>query len=451
MRLYRHIIIAVAALAAATAALPAQTFHQGLFLDGYRLGYRYNPAIQNENGVVGVGQWGNQTLNNVGAANFLYPRDGKLVTALHSSVTADEFLLGLPDYCSYTGGIDFNLFSYGWRKDAAYHTVEANVRAAYGAFIPETIFEILKLGTSNTNYDMGKMRLFGNAYAELVYGYSLKVSDAFSFGARAKLLIGVEALNYNFSRMDLTFSEEGYNVDLQADLNLTSRWSKIMPDANGYLNFLDLSLKERWKLPSGGGLAVDLGILATPVEGLTLSASILDLGGIVWYYGNAGVSEGSTSFTGVTDLSLEQIQKGDILGEFNELGERFFESLRIKTAKSRVSPEMIPFTVNTAAKYEMPFYRALSIGATGNFIFRKGMSYMEGRGVLAWNGKYLGICADGGYGSFGPVYGLGLNASIWKFRITAAMSNGFGGNIPYTNTPLKPNNKVITLGLTYDL
>jgi hypothetical protein len=47
--------------------------------------------------------------------------------------------------------------------------------------------------------------------------------------------------------------------------------------------------------------------------------------------------------------------------------------------------------------------------------------------------------------------GLGLNASIWKFRITAAMSNGFGGNIPYTNTPLKPNNKVITLGLTYDL
>ena len=100
----------------------------------------------------------------------------------------------------------------------------------------------------------------------------------------------------------------------------------------------------------------------------------------------------------------------------------------------------------------MPFYRALSIGATGNFIFRGLMSYREVRGHLAWNpGKYIGITADGGYGNLGAVYGLAMNAKIGNFRITAAMSNGFGGTMAYSSLPLKANNKVATIGLTYDL
>lgn len=36
-------------------------------------------------------------------------------------------------------------------------------------------------------------------------------------------------------------------------------------------------------------------------------------------------------------------------------------------------------------------------------------------------------------------------------RITAAMSNGFGGTMAYSSLPLKANNKVATIGLTYDL
>ncbi len=450
MKLKRY-IFTLAALAAVSASLPAQSFHQGFFLDAYRLGYRYNPAIQNEGDVIGIGQWENQTRNNFGAANFLYPRDGRLVTALHSSVSKEEFLLGLPDDCYLNGDINFNLFSYGWRKGAGYHSVEANVRAAYGASIPQDIFNILKLGTAGSEFPMCGTRLFGNAYAELAYGYSHKISDLLTVGGRAKLLIGVEALNYNFSRMDMTFTEEGYQIDLQADLDLTSHWNKIMPDEDGYLKLTNLSTKDRWKLPSGGGLAADLGVIFTPAEGLTLSASILDLGGIVWYYGNAGKSEGTTSFLGVTDLTLEQIQNKDFMGEFVELRDNFLETLRIKSVNRRLAPELLPFTVNAAVKYEMPFYRALAIGATGNFIFRPGMSYREGRGVLAWNGKYLGISADGGYGSYGPVYGLALNAKLWNFRLTAAVSNGFGGTIPYTSTPLKANNKIVTLGLTYDL
>lgn len=448
----RQYILALALIPAASFSLCAQSFQQGLFLDCYRLGYRYNPAIQNEGKVLSVGEWDNQTRNNFGAASFLYPREEGLVTALHSSVSADEFLGSLQDRNYFTGDINFNLFSYGWRKDAAYHTIEASVRGSYGMTLPKELFSLLKLGTTSQVFDMSNLKVSGNAYAEIAYGYSRKISDAFSVGARAKLLVGVEALNYNFSRLQLQASEESYKLGLTADLDLTSRWSKIRPDENGTLSLLNLSSKERWRGPSGAGLALDLGVVLTPVEGLTLSASLLDFGGILWYYGNAGRSDGTVTFTGVKDLSLEQIQNKDLLSQFNGIKNELLESLSVKTVEKRITPEMVPMTVNLAAKYEMPFYRALSIGATGNFIFRGLMSYREVRGHLAWNpGKYIGITADGGYGTLGAVYGLAMNAKIGNFRITAAMSNGFGGTMAYSSLPLKANNKVATIGLTYDL
>lgn len=43
------------------------------------------------------------------------------------------------------------------------------------------------------------------------------------------------------------------------------------------------------------------------------------------------------------------------------------------------------------------------------------------------------------------------DAGYRNFRITVGYSDGFGGTIPYTSTPLKPNNKMVTFGLTYDL
>lgn len=447
----KHISVLAAFVLAAT-ALSAQSFQQAFFLDGYRLGYRYNPAIQNESGFLSVGQWENQTRNNFGAASFLYPRDGEIVTALHSNVPADVFLGSLQDDNYVTGAINFNIVSYGWRKDASYHTLEANIRSLYSASIPKEIFAIAKLGTADKDYDLGGMGLAGNAMVELAYGYSHEFSDVLSIGARAKLLVGVEALNYRVSRFNMTFSEELYQADIEADLDLTSRWNKIRADENGYLNLLDLSAKDRWKLPSGAGLAVDLGLVYTPVECLTLSVSALDLGGMLWYYGNAGQSQGTTTFTGVKNLTIDEIKGGNLAGQFSGVLDDLLGSVRIKEADSHTSLEFVPFNINLGVKCEMPFYRALALGVTGNYIGMKGMSYREVRGALAWNPwSWLGVTGSGGYSNYGPVWNAAANIALGHFRLTAGYSDGFGGTIPYRSTPLKPNNKMVTVGLTYDL
>ena len=448
----KRTVILLAILASAAFSAGAQSFQQALFLDGYKMGYRYNPALSNDGGFLSVGQWENQSRNNIGAASFLYPRDGEVVTALHESVTADEFLGSLKDDNYLTGNIHFNLLSYGWKSEHAYHTFEAGLRAAYSASVPKEIFAIMKLGTQEKDYDLSGMSVAGNAVVELAYGYSRPLSDWISVGARAKLLVGIEALRYNVTRFDLTFSEDVYQAQVEADLDLTSRWSKVRTDDEGYLSFSDRSSKERWKLPSGAGVAVDLGVVLTPVEGLTVSASVLDLGGIVWYYGNAGKSQGTTTFTGMESLTMEDIKAGRIKEQFNDELEAFMNSVKLKEVKGRTVFEAVPLHLNLGARYEMPFYRPLSVGMTGTYYVMRGKPYSEVRAVVASNAESrLGASLDFGVGSYGLVWGAALHAAVQQFRLTASVSNGFGGTVPYSSTPLCPNSKVLTLGLTYDL
>ena len=432
----------------------SQTFHQGLFLDGYRLNYRYNPALVSDSGFLSVGQWAHQSINNIGAANFLFPTGEGVVTGLHSSISPEEFLDHMPDMSCIRSRINFNLFSYGFAKGENYHTVEANVRALYGVTVPKDIFTILKVGNGEGTYGLGGLNLNGSAYAELAYGYSRKLSDIVSLGFRAKLLVGVEAINYNVSQLDLKFDQDDMTMSLDADFDLTSRWSKIHPDEDGYyrLNLGSLSAKDRWRLPSGAGLALDMGIVITPLEGLTISAALTDLGGIVWYYGNAGKSKGTSTFSGFNDLRFESIKEGKILDNLEDVGNQFLSSVLVKAVKARTVMTPVPFNADLAVKYELPFYRAVAVGLTGNYLAYKGLPYYEGRFAASWNPcKYFGIMGDIGFGSLYEVYSVAINAGVGRFRATASLSNGFGGTIPYTSTPLLPRNKVITVGLTYDL
>ena len=434
-------------------SLQAQSFQDAFFLDGYRLGYRDNPAFANDGKVLGVGQWSSRTRNNVGAAAFLYPAaDGGLVTGLHESVPAKTFLGNLRQDNAVSGSVNYNLFSYGWRTDRAYHTLELNARVRYEASVPREIFRILKLGTVQAYDDLGGMRAAGNACAEIAYGYSRKLSDVVSVGARAKLLLGLESVRYEVTDLDVSFSQERYQAILRAELDLTSRMGKVRTDADGFLNVKDISARDKWRLPAGAGLAFDLGVVVTPAEGLTLSASVLDLGALVWYYGNAGKSMGIVSFSGLQGVSVEQLRDGALQEEVNRLKEEFLASLRIQGVERRVCFEAVPLTLNVGAKYALPFCETLAVGLTGSYSGRGATAYKEARAAVAWNpDRRLGITANAGYGDYGPVYGAALSLGIRCFRLYVGLQNGFGGTVPYSGTPLKANNKTLTIGLTYDI
>ena len=446
-------LILAAVWLAAAASLNAQNAQEALFLKDYRLGYRYNPALMNEGDFLSSGQLGTVKRNNVGAAAFLYPgADGKLVTFLHPSVPAAEAIAAFKDDNYLTGALDYSIFAYGIRRGEAMHTFESNLRVLYGANLPGELFSIAKLGTSETQYNISNLRTEGNVYLELAYGYARRLSDVVSIGARIKLLAGLYNVGYHITRLDLTISDETVRTAFEANLDLTNRALEFSAGEDGYLGLKDLVYNGIINWPTGGGLAADLGIVITPSEYLTLSASVLDLGGMLWYLGNRSTSSGTAEFDGFDQIAYEEFNKEGVMARLNGVKSEFLGQLKLRPVKNKMHLSALPFTAHAAVKYTLPCCEALSLGADGTYGHYRSMPFWESRGNLGASlSDWLNLSANAGYGTYGAVWGVAAGIRVYRFRITAGYQNGFGGYIPDSHTPLRANFTTKTIGLTYDL
>ena len=405
-----------------------------------------------ENGFVRIGEVQSVSRNNVGAASFLFPSGDKLVTGLHSSISSEEFLSGLKPVNSKYNQIDYNLVSYGWKgRTRGFHTLEVGARVNYGLSVPKEIFQILKTGTAQSPFDLSSLRAFGNAYGEIAYGYSLPLGDRFSIGGRVKLLVGLNSVDVTARQFALTMTEEQYKLDLDADIDITSRSKKIGTDDAGYLDYTSFSGKGKLGAPTCGGLAMDLGLVWKPFDGFSLSASVLDAGGILWYYGNAGTSSGSYTFEGLKGLTTEEFKQDKIMSRINSLGEEVLAVVKPKAVDGRFKFKTIPLNTNLKASYEMPFWKNLSIEASGLYTgYSYCTPYWEARGGMSLDFPHcFHLGANAGGGVCGFVYGANGSVDHQSFRLYASYENGIGGVIPYEGTPLKANNKIILIGLVY--
>ena len=413
-----------------------------------------NPAenASLESGFVRIGEIRTNTRNNVGVSAFLFPREDKVVTGLNASVSTEDFFGGLQPVNSMFSQIGYNLVSYGWKGTSrGFHTVEVGAKVNYGVSVPKEIFQILKSGTAQSPYDLAALRAFGDVYGEIAYGYSLPLGEKVSVGARVKLLVGLNSVDISARNFALTMNENQYRLDLDADIDLTNRNQKIGTDSEGYLDYTSFSGKGKLGFPTGAGLAMDLGLVWKPFDGFTLSASVLDLGGILWYYGNAGTSSGSYSFEGLKELTMEELSEDKIVSRLKAAGEEVLGVIRPKSVDGRYRFKAVPLNANLSASYAMPFWERLSVDATGLYTgYAFCAPYWEARGGLSLDFPGVAhIGASAGSGAYGFVYGACGSVDFCSFRLYVACENGIGGVMPYSSTPLKANNKVFTLGLTY--
>ena len=412
-----------------------------------------NPAenASLQNGFIRVGEIQSISRNNVGAASFIFPSGDKIVTGLHSSISEEEFLGGLKAVNSMYSQIDYNVVSYGWKSGRGFHTLEVGARVNYGVSVPKEIFHIMKTGTAQSPYDLSPLRAFGNVYGEIAYGYSLPLGDKFSIGGKVKLLVGLNSVDVITRRFNLTTTEEQYVLDLDADIDLTNRSKKVGVDDAGYLDYTSFSGKGKLDAPTGGGLALDLGLVWKPFDGFSLSASVLDIGGILWYYGNAGTSSGSYTFEGLKDLTTDEMEQDKLMARISAVGEEILAVVKPKAVDGLFKYKAIPLSADITASYQMPFWRNLSIDACGLYTgYTYCTPYWEARGGLSlvFPGlANLGISAGGG--AHGFVYNANGSVEFKSFRLYAAFENGIGGVIPYEDIPLKANNKTLLIGLIY--
>lgn len=448
----KKMILAAAALIGAALCLNAQTFQEGFFLRGYNRAYQYNPAIVGDNDFIGGVQWNYGLQNNVGVGAFLYPTEDGLVTAFHSSIPAETFLGNLPDLSRFQGEFNAGLISYGFWKANAFHTFDISVRGNFGFSLPANLFGFIKQGAVTTKTDLSGTSAGGNLFIELAYGYGRKLNDWLSIGGRAKLLLPMYGVNYDVSQMDLTTREDKLELQLRGDLYLTNRSGTMHTNDQGYWDLTKMTSKDKLGWPSGCGAALDLGLLATPAEGLTISLSLLDFGAIYWYYGNRASVGGTATFEGL-DVMYEQLNGDDLKDMLLADGKDFLSLMRpIGYYGDNWRFQKMNLNANLGVKYEMPFYRRLAVGATGRYIGSQGMPYWEGRGALEINPvDWLDITANLGGGTQGMVFGLAASVKFHRFNLTAGWEDGFGGTLRYWRIPVQRNFRTLVVGISYNL
>ncbi len=412
-----------------------------------------NPAqtASLDQGFVRIGEINSTSRNNVGASSFLFPSGDKLVTGLHDSVSAEEFLGGLKASNSLYSQIDYNLVSYGWKGSSGFHTVEIGAKVNAGLSIPKEVFQLLKTGSASSPYNLSALRAFGNLCGEIAYAYSLPLSDKLSVGGRAKLLVGMNSVDVLTRKFELSTTEEQYVLDLDADIDITNRNKKINSDEDGYLNYSSFTGKGKLGFPSGAGLALDLGVVWKPFSGFTAEASLLDLGGILWYYGNGGASSGSYTFEGLKDLGMEELEEEKIGEKLREVRDEVLGVIRPKAVDGCFKTKAIPLTAKLGASYSLPFWEPLSVNASGLYTgYRFCAPYWEVRGgVQVSLPGIASFCLNAGGSTYGLVWGARSSVNFLSFQLYASFENGTGGVIPYEGIPLKANNKSLVVGLIY--
>ena len=448
----KKIILYIALFLSAGTLLHGQVYQQGFFLKDYRPVYRINPALFPDSDFIGGFEVYRNKVLNYGVSTFYFPYDGGLVTGLHESVSADQFLSGVPDVVSRNSEVGMNLFSYGIRRGDAYHSFEIGLRIPNSVSVPKAIFEILKRGTTESQYDLSDFGVKAQAYVELSYGYGRKLSDIVSIGGRAKLLLAMHGMAYRFSQFDVQKTDKGYTIYSRAELDMPSRFYKLETLADEDINLSDIRSHYVFPVPTGAGAAFDLGVAVTPNEYLTLSASILDLGGAAWHYGNAAVSSGYVFFNGLGTLAYEDLNKNGLTQKAVEIGKKFLDGLhpRLRANKWRFEP--LPFTANLGVRYTLPFLEQMRIGAIAQYTNYTYSPYWETRvGADYTPLDWLDLTASFGRGNYGFLYGFGVSAHVSRFQVYLGYEHGTCGTQKGSADAIDPTHKSWSIGLTYDL
>ncbi len=282
----KTVFTALAALLACSAALSAQEPESSYLLDNYAYINRTSPALSDTtvSGVaaLGLGYVGVGAYSNLGVKSILFPRDGNLVTGLNEKVSADEFLSGLRDMNRIMADVDYNILSMHSRTDMSgrYVSFEINLKSHNDVYVPKEVFEIFKVGTGLADhYDFPSAGASSSSWLEIAGGTEFRPGD-FTIAFRAKFLLGAADIRLSVDDTGVSVAGGSPSATVDANLLASKNTFSIQTTASGALDFGTIAYAG--VEPAGYGAGLDLGVSWKPSRQWTVTASLLDFGGIWW-------------------------------------------------------------------------------------------------------------------------------------------------------------------------
>lgn len=457
-----------AALTMAAAILPtsAQELRTSYFMETSNFRHQMNPALLDSPyfgmffSNINVGMTGN-----IGAKQFIFDTNGlpgytgnyRYTTFMDPNVDAKTFLNKLHDKNRFDLYLNYNLFSVGFKAWGGVNLLELNLRSNTNLTLPKGLFEFAKTAGEKEHYEFGGLGMRTQNYMELALGHSRDINDQWRVGGKLKFLIGAAYADFTADNVTLDMTEDAWRIQSNAQMKASLLKSDVIHEdpsknsADGRPRVKKLD-NFGFSLP-GFGMALDLGVTYKPIENLTLSAAITDLGFISWKNTHHASSQGDYTFDGFNNIYIgsDKDQTEDIDDQFDQIGDDLEEMFSVYDDGTKTATQALAATLNVGAEYKLPAYDKLKFGFLytsrihGKYSWHQGMLNVGVRPV-----KWFECNVNGAVTSTGVTAGgmLSLKAPHFNFYIAA---DRFFSKMGKQGVPLNSSNGNITFGMTFPL
>lgn len=457
-----------AALTMAAAILPtsAQELRTSYFMETSNYRHQMNPALLDSPYVgllfsnINIGMTGN-----IGAKQFIFDTNGlpgytgnyRYTTFMDPNVDAKTFLNKLHDKNRFDLYLNYNLFSVGFKAWGGVNLLELNLRSNTNLTLPKELFEFAKTAGEKEHYEFGGLGMRTQNYMELALGHSRDINKQWRVGGKLKFLIGAAYADFTADNVTLDMTEDAWRIQSNAQVKASLLKSDVIHEAPSK-NSADGRPRVKkldnfgFSLP-GFGMALDLGVTYKPIENLTLSAAITDLGFISWKNTHHASSQGDYTFDGFDNIYIgsDKDQTEDIDDQFDQIGDDLEEMFSVYDDGTKTATQALAATLNVGAEYKLPAYDKLKFGFLytsrihGKYSWHQGMLNVGVRPV-----KWFECNVNGAVTSTGVTAGgmLSLKAPHFNFYIAA---DRFFSKMGKQGVPLNSSNGNITFGMTFPL
>lgn len=457
-----------AALTMVAAILPtsAQELRTSYFMETSNYRHQMNPALLDSPYVgllfsnINIGMTGN-----IGAKQFIFDTNGlpgytgnyRYTTFMDPNVDAKTFLNKLHDKNRFDLYLNYNLFSVGFKAWGGVNLLELNLRSNTNLTLPKGLFEFAKTAGEKEHYEFGGLGMRTQNYMELALGHSRDINKQWRVGGKLKFLIGAAYADFTADNVTLDMTEDAWRIQSNAQMKASLLKSDVIHEdpsknsADGRPRVKELD-NFGFSLP-GFGMALDLGVTYKPIENLTLSAAITDLGFISWKNTHHASSQGDYTFDGFNNIYIgsDKDQTEDIDDQFDQIGDDLEEMFSVYDDGTKTATQALAATLNVGAEYKLPAYDKLKFGFLytsrihGKYSWHQGMLNVGVRPV-----KWFECNVNGAVTSTGVTAGgmLSLKAPHFNFYIAA---DRFFSKLGKQGVPLNSSNGNITFGMTFPL
>ncbi|MBO4764498.1 MAG: hypothetical protein J5508_02145 [Bacteroidales bacterium] len=305
----RSIWLAIFMLTVMGSAASAQS-RGSYFFENSLMRSKLNPAFAPKNdyaSIIGIGNFNVDIASNVGLKNFIFPDGDVNYLFLNDAVPAEKFLSKMPKRDPYLQKrVETDLFGVGMKAGRdGYATLSLSL-VENGKYVVSG--DMLRYAKSSKSTDL---RIFEGSsvclagYAALAAGYSHDLSafvEGLRAGARIKLLLGLAAADIAIDKAGLQTGEDQISALLHGTGSLSgirltadNGFAIALPQFNSFGAAIDLGVSYRFPI-DGPWL----------VEGLELSASVCDIGGLKYRHTLSSLLlDHQFNFTGIGDLTSD--------------------------------------------------------------------------------------------------------------------------------------------------